>query len=85
MDNTTYCQSCGMPLTDEQLGTEKDGSKNMDYCTYCYKDGGFTSDITMQEMIDFCVGPTVENTDMNEEQARKMMEEIFPKMKRWRV
>ena len=26
------CQSCGMPLTKEQLGSNKDGSINGDYC-----------------------------------------------------
>ena len=27
------CQSCGMPITsNEQLGINKDGSINMDYC-----------------------------------------------------
>jgi len=31
-----FCQSCGMPLNPEVLGTEKDGSKNEEYCTYCY-------------------------------------------------
>ena len=31
------CQSCGMPITsDEQLGTNKDESINVDYCKYCY-------------------------------------------------
>ena len=34
-----FCQSCGMPLNPEVLGTEKDGSKNEEYCTYCYADG----------------------------------------------
>lgn len=54
--NTPFCQSCGMPLTDESLlGTEKDGAKAHDYCIYCYKDGAFTSDCTMEQMIDFCV------------------------------
>ncbi len=28
-----FCQSCGMPLSPEVLGTEKDGSKNEEYCT----------------------------------------------------
>ena len=28
-----------MPLTDELLGTNADGSKNEDYSIYCYKDG----------------------------------------------
>ena len=49
-----FCQSCGMPLTDEILGTNADGSKNEDYCIYCYKDGKFLQDCTMDEMIAFC-------------------------------
>lgn len=34
-----FCQSCGMPLTDEILGTNADGSKNEEYCMCCFKDG----------------------------------------------
>ena len=49
-----FCQSCGMPLTEEIKGTNADGSRNEDYCIYCYKDGAFTRDCTMEEMIDFC-------------------------------
>ena len=49
-----FCQSCGMPLTEDVLGTDADGSKNEDYCIYCYKDGAFTGDFTMEEMADFC-------------------------------
>ena len=49
-----FCQSCGMPLTDEVLGTNADGSKNEDYCMYCYKVGKFLQDCTMDEMIEHC-------------------------------
>ena len=42
-----FCQSCGMPLTPEILGTNADGSKNEEYCIYCYKDGAFTGDFNM--------------------------------------
>lgn len=36
------CQSCGMPIVSSgQLGTEKDGSTNNDYCKYCYENGEF--------------------------------------------
>ncbi len=27
-----FCQSCGMPLTDDNKGTNADGSINDDYC-----------------------------------------------------
>jgi general stress protein 26 len=47
-----FCQSCGMPLSPEVLGTNADGRKNEDYCMYCYKNGKFLQDCTMEEMID---------------------------------
>lgn len=38
-----FCQSCGMPMGAADLyGTETDGSKNTDYCKYCYEHGAFT-------------------------------------------
>ncbi|MBQ2832031.1 MAG: zinc ribbon domain-containing protein [Methanobrevibacter sp.] len=78
-----FCQSCAMPMADDDFGSQKDGSKSEDYCKYCYQNGEFTSDITMQEMIDFCVPKTAEATGMSEDEARKMSEEMFPKLKRW--
>ena len=55
--NTKFCQSCGMPMegADAPWGTNADGSKNEDYCSYCYQKGSFTSDLSMEEMIEFCV------------------------------
>lgn len=77
-----FCQSCGMPLSEEVLGKNLDGSKSEDYCCYCYKDGEFTSDVTMEEMIEVCVPFEVE-AGMKEEDARKRMKEYFPTLKRW--
>lgn len=82
-----YCQSCGMPMgvTDELYGTEADGSKSKDYCSYCYADGKFTSECTMDEMIEMCIEPMVSsNKDMTEEKAREMMKAFFPQLKRWK-
>ena len=73
-----------MPMTEELYGSNKDGSKNEDYCIYCYENGEFTADISMEEMIDFCVPKTVENTDMDEKTVRKMLNETFPQLKRWK-
>ena len=49
-----FCQSCGMPLSANVLGTEADGSKNEEYCMYCYMNGKFLQDCTMDEMIEHC-------------------------------
>ena len=47
-----FCQSCGMPLNEHVLGTNSDGSKNEDYCMYCYKDGKFLQEFTVFVAID---------------------------------
>ena len=53
-ENLRFCQSCGMPLTDGVFGNEADGSRNDDYCIYCYRDGAFTDNCTMEEMAEHC-------------------------------
>ena len=84
-----FCQSCGMPLTDEILGTNSDGSKNEDYCIYCYKDGKFLQDCTMDEMIEHCaqfVDEVNKNLPrpMTKEEYIGQMKTYFPHLKRWR-
>ncbi|MBE6070410.1 MAG: transcriptional regulator [Clostridium butyricum] len=82
--NVSYCQSCGMPLNSEVLGTNIDNSKNEDYCIYCFKNGKFTADISMNDMIEFCIPHMVDgNKGMTEEKARNMMKQFFPTLKRW--
>lgn len=70
-------------MSDEHFGTEKDGSKSEDYCSYCYQDGEFTIDNSMGEMIDYSAPKAAEATGMSEEEARKMCNEMFPQLKRW--
>lgn len=86
MEKTIFCQSCGMPMSDESIyGTNADGTKNEEYCSYCFKDGAFVADITMQEMIEACIAPMLEaNKNMTEENARTMMQGFFPSLKRWK-
>ena len=84
-----FCQSCGMPLTEEILGTNADGSKNEDYCMYCYKDGKCTQDCTMDEMIEFCsqfVDVVNKNMPkpMTTDEYIGMMRQYFPTLKRWK-
>ena len=86
--NEKFCECCGMPMgdTDEMYGTETDGSKSKDYCKYCYENGKFTSNCTMDEMIEACVPHMiVANPAMTEDEARNMMKAYFPKLKRWQA
>jgi len=84
-----FCQSCGMPLENEEvMGTNKDGSKNEDYCIYCYKDGEFTTDSTMDEMIDISLKHMKEifkdDPNFDEQEALTHMKSFFPELKRWK-
>ena len=59
----------------------EDGTKNEEYYIYCFKNGEFTSDMSMDGMMNFCIGKMVEvhpEIDVNE--ASSMMKEIFPKL-----
>lgn len=75
------CQSCGMPLVDELLGTDADGALNEEYCRWCYQDGKFISDCTMEEMAVSCV-PHMDWDDPQE--AKKFMLRTLPALKRWK-
>ena len=78
-----------MPMgdTDELYGTNEDGSRSEDYCNYCYHDGAFTMDCTMEEMIEQCAEMYAMNSGGDAaavEAARTHMTELFPTLKRWK-
>lgn len=79
------CQSCGMPMQkNEDFGTNTDGSKNEEYCHFCYRDGKFTDEgITMEGKIKKNIEMATK-MGMAEEKARQMTNNIIPKLKRWK-
>lgn len=85
-----FCQSCGMPLTrNEDCGTNADGSVCFDYCKYCYADGKFLQECTMEEMVEHCAEFVDEvNKQMpkplTKDEYKEMMRGFFPMLKRWR-
>lgn len=82
--NHKICQSCGMPITsEEQLGTNQDGSVNLDYCKYCYENGEFIDKVSMQEYIQMCSLYGAQ-AGMTNEQMRRYCAQLFPTLKRWR-
>ena len=78
------CQSCSMPLRNENdLGTDADGNKNKEYCHFCFKDGKFTDEgISMEQKVEKMVG-IAKSMNIPEENARKMAQNILPTLKRW--
>lgn len=79
------CQSCGMPLADDCfIGTDADGALNEKYCKWCFADGQFTYECTMEEMIESCVPHMLVNGWENEADCRAFMARILPTLERWK-
>lgn len=84
------CQSCGMNMKSaENFGTNADGTKNTEYCNYCYQNGAFTRDVTIEEMLETnleYLNHWNEETGNNftEEQARPILREFLTTLKRWK-
>lgn len=79
------CQSCGMPLEEEKdFGKNVDGSKSEDYCCYCFPNGEFAKDETMEEMIESCIQFRIDADCPDAETARAKMMEYMPNLKRWK-
>jgi len=69
-----FCQSCHIPKNSEmyKVSTEKDGSENPNYCSYCYEHGEFTQ----QDIIKTA-------KDMQEMVKRQLKKQGIGKVKRW--
>ncbi|MBQ9506658.1 MAG: helix-turn-helix domain-containing protein [Clostridia bacterium] len=76
------CQCCGMPLEDEIISREKDGSLNEHYCKWCYADGTYTYH-DMDDLIDVCVRHMA-GEGFSEEQARAYMKQVLPGLDYWK-
>ena len=89
MNLEKICQSCGMPMKENKdYGTNKDGGLNEEYCTYCFQNGEFTEDCTMEEMIEHNLKFLEEfnkdaSTTFDEKTAAEEMMKFFPTLKRW--
>jgi len=83
---SSFCQSCGMPLTEEtDFGDEADGSKSKEYCSKCYKGGKFTAaDVTIEQMADMTAPIVAQNSGMTVEESKVQCLEMFPLLKRWK-
>lgn len=82
--NVPFCQSCAMPMRQAQdSGSNTDGSRNNEYCRYCYQKGKFTQpDITLEQMIEKCAG-IMRQMKLSEDKIEQT-KVFIPMLKRWR-
>ena len=79
------CQSCEMPLQkEEDFGTNENGSKNNEFCHFCFQNGRFTDEgITMDEKIEKNINIAM-NMGISEDKAKEMANNTIPNLKRWK-
>jgi len=89
MSTKKICQSCGdVPLTEDKFfGKNTDGSRNEDYCCYCFPNGAFNKpDETLEEMVESMVPDYVNSGDYPDaDSARKMLHDRICNLKRWKT
>jgi hypothetical protein len=71
-----------MKKDPEGGGTNADGTKSEKYCSYCYQNGAFTRDCTMEEMQAFCKGKLKEMGFPGF--LAGLMVRGIPKLERWK-
>jgi len=79
-----FCQSCAMPLEKpDDFGSNADGSRNDDYCRYCFQEGKFTEpDLNAKQMIE-----NIERIMKGMKIPGEIIEQtkaIIPSLKRWK-
>jgi hypothetical protein len=84
MSEKKICQSCGAVMKSAgEYGTNEDGSKNSDYCCYCYKDGRFIYEGSMENFVKLLV-KVAKDKGQDEKKAREEALKLLPTLKRWK-
>ena len=84
MTSSKICQSCAMPMAkDADLGTNSDGSRNGEYCHFCFENGQFKDPgLTLDKQIDKMIKMSAK-MGMSESDAKNMASATLPTLKRW--
>ena len=93
MDEKSRCQSCGMPLGEirdkegkvvANFGNNRDGSRNAEYCMFCFHQGAFTQpSLTLERMVAMSIDSMTREQGIPELKARELANSVIPKLRRW--
>ncbi len=79
------CQSCGQPIQEENMGTNRDLTSNEDYCISCFKNGEFLDhSLTLRKLTTVLQEKAEMHNEISFEEAERL-KKILPTLKRWRL
>lgn len=68
----------------DQHGHEADGIETEDYCRWCYEDGAYTYETTMDDMIEECAPRMAEAMGWTVDESASLLGAVLPTLERWR-
>jgi hypothetical protein len=80
-----FCQSCGMPMEKdpEHGGTNKDGTRNSKYCSYCFSSGAFRDNFTTSDQMVSLVKDKLKEMGIGP-LRRWFFSSNIPRLERWK-
>lgn len=81
--HSLVCQCYGMPLENQVMSREADGSLNEEYCQWCYADGQFVY-TSLEQLIDFLV-EHMSNEHWPKDQMRAYLQGMLPTLQYWKA
>lgn len=85
MKNYPLCQSCAVPLTVDNRGTNRNESLNEDYCSSCYQYGEFRDHSLTQHQLEIKLMEMAEvHNEITLEEAQEIIRKL-PTLKRWQM
>jgi transcriptional regulator with XRE-family HTH domain len=90
LSDTPICQSCAMAMFNIKVfGTNKDNTVNTEYCKYCFKNGAFVHNRTLDGQLKSNLRFLGEFNKMNgsnytEQEAAEVLTAHLKTLKRWK-
>ncbi|WP_034920749.1 zinc ribbon domain-containing protein [Gillisia sp. CAL575] len=79
------CQSCGLPFSGKFMGTNRNNTKNDEYCLSCFDNGEFVDhSLTMHSLEVKLVEMAEVHNEITLEEAQSVIKNL-PYLKRWHM
>jgi hypothetical protein len=78
------CQSCGLPFSGKLRGTNRDETKNDEYCVNCFDNGKFVDHSLTLHKLEVKLLEMAEVNEITLEEAQAVIKRL-PYLKRWHM
>lgn len=79
------CQSCGLPFLKSLSGTNRDETKNEEYCITCYEKGEYTDcSLSLHKLEIKIIEMAKVHNEVTLEEAQLIIKNL-PYLKRWHM